>query len=171
MSAKEMLRLTRNRMMDLLCTTLTEILPSPEMVEQSLEVKSLNIELRDRVRPCRLLLEWELKIDTEEGGSSHTGVSGRLSGVGVDGRPKASIRSLVRPYVLQKQGNAPSKYESNRSSSWSDNALSASENVLVLMESADNGTSRSPCVDNGMMALAESSLTKDAKLATDPLGK
>ena len=97
MSAKEMLRWTRNRMMDLLCTTLTEILPSPEMVEQSLEVKSLNVELRDRVRPCRLLLEWELKIDTEEGGSSHTGVSGRLSGVGVDGRPKASIRSLVRP--------------------------------------------------------------------------
>jgi len=119
------------------------------MIEESLEVKSLAVELRDLPR---LPLERELNIDIEEG-SSPTGVSGRLSGVGDVGLY-----------------NAPSK-QSSRSSSGSKNVLFPSDKVLVLIESADSERWSSLRDDNGIIASAELSVMKDAKLATDPLGK
>jgi hypothetical protein len=72
------------------------------MLELSLDVKSLKVELRDLARllrlPRLLLLEWELNNDMEEG-SSPTGVSGRLGGqlsdVRVVGRPNVAIRPSV----------------------------------------------------------------------------
>ena len=71
------------------------------MLELSLDVKSLKVELRDLARLLRLprlLLEWELNNDMEEG-SSPTGVSGRLGGqlsdAGVAGRPNVAIKPPV----------------------------------------------------------------------------
>jgi hypothetical protein len=68
------------------------------MIEESLEVKSLAVELRDLPR---LPLERELNIDIEEG-SSPTGVSGRLSGVGDVGLYNAPVKSSMSPPVLQR---------------------------------------------------------------------
>lgn len=93
--------------MALLCTTLTEMLPSPMTAEESLEVKSLNIEPRDLVEPPRLIrlprlrseLEWELNTDAADDGSSSTMLSGRVSCAEDGGGPNASVKSSISAQI------------------------------------------------------------------------
>lgn len=129
------------------------------MDEESLEVKSPTLELRDLIRWFRMLPEREPNTDREEG-SSPTGVPGRLSGVGDVGQPNPDFNVV-----------SLKKTSSKSSPSCSANVLSGLNGVLVCPESADGERRCSLCGDNGMMASAELSVLNDAKLATDPLGK